>query len=238
MAVNWVVLTYFVVGVFALAGLYRGWWKEGITTGVLVLLLVLLQQKQFAESLINTLNWLISIAWSFSPATFSMFFSDVLAIKTTAGLPYQLDGSDPSIWLMFMVLLVFLSTMTGRSSLPMKFKVTPLGGLFGALVGGFNGFIMLNLVREYMSGRNLPNALGPAQVARVGGQVAGMATSEVTIQATNLPNFTLMDSVLPWVIIIAGVAIFLTAMNNRGKFSKSKAGFIKIDYKTPYGYSG
>jgi len=89
-----------------------------------------------------------------------------------------------------------------------------------------------------MSGRNLPNALGPAQVARVGGQVAGMATSEVTIQATNLPNFTLMDSVLPWVIIIAGVAIFLTAMNNRGKFSKSKAGFIKIDYKTPYGYSG
>ena len=50
MEINFTVLTYFAIGLFALNGLFRGWWKEAISTFFLILLVFLLQQPGVAAS--------------------------------------------------------------------------------------------------------------------------------------------------------------------------------------------
>ena len=41
MQINWMVLTYFVIGLFILNGFFRGWWKEAITLSFLAILGIL-----------------------------------------------------------------------------------------------------------------------------------------------------------------------------------------------------
>jgi len=97
--------------------------------------------------------------------------------------------------------------------------------------------IIINLVREYLDGRNLPGSSGtlPSEITMAGQGGARIATSGISIQATQLPDFTILDSFLPWIIIIAGLFIFWAALINRFGVS-SKDGFRKIDYRDPFGY--
>ncbi len=229
MLVNWTLLTYFVVGVFALSGFSRGWWKEALTTGLLAVLILLLQQPAIAKAMIDLINAIVSYVWMLAPNFLSAFFNNILTVKTTATQPFQFNAGDPSIWIMMLMVLVFATHVTGRSMLPNA--PTSAGSALGALVGGFNGFVMLNLVREYVSGSALPTH---GQMAMAGGR--SVASSGVSIQATQLPNFTIMDSLIPWVLIIIGLLVFITAVNHKAKVKLSDKGFVKIDYRKPYGY--
>ena len=41
--VNWTLLTYLFIALFALGGYFKGWWKEAIVTVFLTVLVLLLQ---------------------------------------------------------------------------------------------------------------------------------------------------------------------------------------------------
>ncbi|MEW5956312.1 MAG: hypothetical protein AB1801_01215 [Chloroflexota bacterium] len=244
MEINWTVLTYFVIGLFILNGFFRGWWKEAITTVFLVILVFFLQQPSIAEAFTNIINTILNTIWEFLPDSLvellRNFFENGLGVQTATNGAIQADPSNGTTWLIVLVLFLVIAGLIGRSSLPYGrsgYAVRPIGSILGGLVGGLNGLILINLVREYLDGRNLPGGTGtlPAEISMAGQGGGRVASAGLSIQATQLPDFTILDSFLPWIIIIIGLFIFWAALINRVGIS-SKDGFRKVDYRQPFGY--
>ncbi|MFN8453896.1 MAG: hypothetical protein U0401_04360 [Anaerolineae bacterium] len=244
---NWTVITYFIVGIFALNGYFRGWWKEAVTTVFLVILVFLLNLPGVADLLISTINTVLQTIWNALPPNLQTLLSDMLnlglGISTTADTGIQLNPGDPNTW--FLVLLVFLiiAILIGRLGLgrdltkPGAYYYPTFGGsVLGAAVGVLNGYLISNLIREYLDGRSLPGGstlASTGQITFAGGGSAGAAASSVGIQATDLPSFTILDSFLPWVIVGLGLLILFAVFTTR--FSRDGLN-IKRRKEAPYGY--
>lgn len=234
MQIDWMTIIYLVVGFFALIGFFRGWWKEAITTFVLVFLLMLLQRPDWALTIVNALNKVIARGWQFA--------TGLLNLPTTG--PIQLDPTWAGTWLLILLLALGLSSLIARMTLPgaanrvpgMYYTVGFIGRLLGLLLGGLNGFLILNLIREYLDGRALPGGTPPeTEVAIAGTSAFGPASTNLSIQAVNLPSFSILDSHIPWLAIGLGLLVSLAAIANRVKVLRSQAG-TKIVYVSPYGY--
>jgi len=244
MEINWTVLTYFVIGLFALSGFFKGWWKEAVTTVLLAILVFLLKNPTAAELVIETLNRILAAVWTFIPnsllPTVNATLNNALGVDTS-GAAIQANAGDASTWLIILILVIAVATIFGRTTLPggiiqsgIRYAPTPTGSVLGGLIGGLNGFLIMNLIREYLDGRNLPGGL-LTEIAPAGGGSVGIASSGVAIRAVEVPSFTILDSFLPWIIIGGGLLIFLAVLNNRVGLHSNR-GFRRIDYKVPYGY--
>ncbi len=249
MELNWTVLTYFIIGLFALSGFFKGWWKEAVVTVFLAVLIFFLQNPDLAQVAIDIFNNILASVWDFIPnsllPTVDSTMRTVFAVDTGGGA-LQFDAGDPSTWLMVLIVVIAVAILLGRSTLPggiiqhgFRYAPTATGSVLGGLIGGLNGFLILSLVREYLDGRNLPIGDSPAtEIAFAGGgQVVGMASSGVAIRTTQMPDFTILDSFLPWVIVGVGILIFFAVLRNRVGLHSNK-GFRRINYKVPYGYRG
>jgi hypothetical protein len=236
MDIDWMLLLYLIVGFCAIIGFFRGWWKEAITLFVLALLVVLLQRPDWAQKLIDGLNWLITESWS--------LLYKVTGLALGSG-PYQFDATKSGTWIIVLVILVGAAALIAHLILPGNiasdkgryYVVEGMGRLIGLVFGGVNGFLIINLLREYLDGRALPGRTAPStEIAVVGGSAFGPASSTLSIQAVNLPSFTILDSYIPWLIIGFGLLLGVAAVKSRYSIvSKAGAG-SKIEYTSPYGY--
>jgi hypothetical protein len=235
MEIDWIYISYLVIGFFAVLGFFRGWWKEAMTSVALALLIVLLQQPTWAAAVVDLLNQAIATGLN-------------LAARV-APIPFevpQIEAGRPSTWLIILLALLGLSAFIGRLILPgtanrlpgQYYAVNPIGRLLGGLLGGINGFLVLGLVREYIDGRALPGRTPPeTTISLAGGSSFGTASQTLSIQAVNLPTFTILDSYVPWLIIGLGFLILFAAVWTRVRIvSKAGAG-RKIAYTPPYGYT-
>jgi hypothetical protein len=220
--VNWTLVTYIVVGLFALSGFFKGWWKEAITTFFVGILILLLAVPLFAQWFIDLINWLILTTW------------ELLAQLglTQSGNFIQLDAGSSGTWLAILMLLVGLAIFISRASLPnvihpsgtfATYVVTPLGSLLGGLLGGLNGFLIINLIRHYLEGTNLPNSGLSDEIVSTGVNSIGTASSGVGIQLTDLPDLTLFNTLLPVLIVFFGILILFL----RWKSDKWPWGYVK-----------
>lgn len=241
MQIDWTALTLAVIALFAVSGFFRGWWKEAVTTAFFAFLLFMLQAPSVAETFIGLINSTISFIWRIIPDSLLPMAESVFGV--TSGEVPALDASNPSTWIILMIFFMLAAVIIGRFTLrsdggKARYEPGPIGSLLGGLLGGLNGFIFMGLIREYMSGRNLPGgetaALSSGAAAAAGSNTA-TAMSEVTIQAVNLPAFTITDSFLPWVLMLFGAGVLIMALTNRTAVS-NKDGFRKVSTKTPYGY--
>lgn len=236
--INWTVVTYIVIGFFVINGFYRGWWKEAISTAFLAVLVLLLQQPTVAKLVIDFVNGVLDFLWALIPnsllPTVDSLFEDVFAVSTN-GEPLQFDPGSGGTWLLVLVLFLGLAVLVSRASLPSYhgFRVSPMGSFLGGLVGGLNGFIIISLVREYLKESNLPTSTFATEIAS--SSSGGIASSGIGFRAVAVPNVAILDSFLPWIIIIAGAFIFLVALNSRVAL-RSEKGFRKIETKIPLGY--
>jgi hypothetical protein len=237
MQINWMIVTYFVIGIFALTGFSRGWWKEAFTLVFLGILVFLLQNPDVAQAVIDFINNLLVALWSLIPLSLQPSITDIIdtifAIDSGGGPP-QLDATSPGTWMFILALTVTISILWGR--LWLRLAPTTQGSLLGLLIGGLNGFIVLNLAREYLDGRALPGSANEAQVSGIilaGNSDFGTAASALTIQATNLPNFTILDSIVPWLIIGAGLLFLFSILKTRFRILRNQQGMAKIDYLKP-----
>ncbi|MBN1995679.1 MAG: CvpA family protein [Anaerolineae bacterium] len=235
MEIDWMLLTYLVVGFFAVIGFFRGWWKEAITILFLAVLLLLLQRPDWAQVVVDFINWIIAVVWQ--------FVVNLFGLTPTIG-PFQFNASSPGTWIAILLLVLGFSAVfaslilpTSLRRLPSKvYKVGPLARILGLFLGAINGFLIISLVREYLDGRALPGNTPPeTEIAVAGSSAFGPASTNISIQAVNLPQFTIMDSYIPWLIVGIGLLIFFIALRNRIIISTSKDG-RKVEYKLPYGY--
>jgi len=239
MEINWPVLAYITIGIFAMSGFFKGWWKESITTFFLIFLVLLLQLPPAAQAFIDLLNLIFAAIAGILPESFRIILADFLEATLGVGTvdgAIRLEASDGGTWLIILLLFIGLAIFIGRSRLPGDFRVglktiyvpTLRGSLLGALIGGFNGLLIINLIREYLDGSRLLG--GAAALAR-------RAAPAGSLQAIEVPNFTIMESFLPWVFIALGFIVLFAAFRNRVVFLKDKDGYRKIDYRAPLGYN-
>lgn len=241
MQINWTLITCVVIVFFAWSGYARGWWKEAITTAFLAVLVLLLQQPDWANSLIDGFNNLVSTLWGFIPNSIQTLINDVLAtfLDVSAGgtAAPQANASDPGTWIIILLLLVAVSTLISRAAFINR--PTTLGAILGAAIGGLNGFLALNLVREYLDGRALPGqATFPTEITMAGASAFGPASPTISIQATNLPSFAILDNAVPYIVIGMGI-LLAVAVISTGYPIRTKEGGFKLDTKAlPPFYKG
>ncbi len=235
--VDWTTLTLAVIAIFALAGFFRGWWKEAISTGFLVFMLLLLQNPSLAQIVIDLVNTVIGALWGVVPASVLPTFESVFGIQS--GRIPVIDASAAGTWLIALMFGMVVSALFAHYALA-DHDASPMGSILGGLLGGFNGFVFMGLLREYLDGRSLPGIDQSALVlpSEIAQNTAGraMASSGVAFTATNLPNVTILDSYIPWVLIIIGVGVLLMALRNRVGYQRNNNGFRRIYVKQPYGY--
>lgn len=236
MQIDWIMLSNVVIVIFAVIGFFRGWWKEAITLFLLALLVSLLQYPELAQQIVDWINNGIATIWPYLTSIFS--FIDEVTV-------FQLDAGRASTWLTILFLLLGLSAFLARlflpgttSKVPSKYyTVTLMGRILGLLIGGANGFLFINLVREYLDGRNLPGSTSfQTEISVTGGGSFAPAASNLSIQAINLPSVTILDSYIPWLIIGAGLLVIVAVLWSRVKWVTKPGAGSKIDYVPPYGY--
>ena len=247
-AVNWTLLSVIFVAIFAILGLQKGWWKEAVTTFALGILVLFLQLPQLALGFIDSINWVLEKIWGILPANFAAsvtdFLETTLNLNIPGGIP-QLDPTNPNTWLAMLLVFVGVAIIISRAGLRRDlsgpkghfYRPTIIGGLLGGLLGAFNGFLVINLIREYLDGRALPGGVATTTTGGLNfGDASsfGTASSGLTIQATDLPSITVLDSAIPWVVILVGILLLVTALATR----LSRDGLnIKAKKDPPYGYA-
>lgn len=233
MDINWAILGYIVIGIFAMSGFFKGWWKEAITTFFLVFLVFLWRYPPLAKLFIDLINFVLAMVINILPDNLRAIWRDFLdmnlGIPTTDGM-LQLDAGNGGMWLIILLLLVGLAIFLSRAILPGTFRVglntiyRPgfRASVLGGVLGAFNGFLILSLIIGYLNGTAVPGASG--------------LTTGGTLQAVAVPNFTLTESFVPWIFIAIAVLVLLAAVSNRVGIKRDKEGFTKVDINPPTGY--
>lgn len=211
--INWTLVTYIIVGIFALSGFFKGWWKETITTLFVGVLIFFLATPVAAEWFINRVNEVLVSVWA------------ILARSgvVPTGNVFQLNSASKQTWLVILLICVGLAIFISRASLPSMtqgrrafsaYVVTPIGSILGAILGGFNGFLIITLIKQYLDGANLP---GGGQSSNINVSGGGVATtlSGFNIQVTDLSSFLIFSALLPWLIIIFVLIILFLMRRNR-----------------------
>ncbi len=239
--VNWSIISYFVIGLFALSGFFRGWWKEAVLTFLLAILVLFLRVPSLAQWVIDRINDVLRVLWAWLPTSLQEFAEPFLGVS--AGTAPQINAGHSSTWMVILIIFIGLSILIARPILPnyvrgagtyFTYVVTPMGSFLGGLLGGLNGFLIINLVREYLTGSNLPAGPGPVtEIAVTGGETLRIASSGVAVTITNLPNLiNLNNNIVAWAVTGFGLLILLLVLANRTTFKR----FRITAYKTPSGY--
>jgi hypothetical protein len=214
--IDWDLLMIIMIGLFALSGFLRGWWREGITTIFLVLLVIFLTQPELAEDIIGFINNLIEML-SLVVETGGSFESQAVSAAAETPPPIVLDPTDRSLYVVILVVIILVSYFTGRITLggkTLSFAARILGGVIGAI----NGFLVVNLVKEFIVGRFFPET-GIAATAA--------APSQVSIAISDVPPENLFSGAPLLLIIAVGLVVLVLVLINR----VSRAGL-----QTPFGY--
>lgn len=239
MEINWTILAYIIVGLFALSGFFKGWWKEAVTTWFLAFLVFLLYFPPLAQLVIDLINFIFATIARLLPDTLrgqvQNFLEATLGIETVDGA-IQLDAGNGGTWLVILLLFIGLALFISRSALPSDFRMglrqvyrpTFLASLLGAAIGALNGFIIISLITAYLNGTNLPGVSAAARQAA--------PPAERTLEAVAVPSFLITESFLPWILIVIGLAVFVLALTNRVAITRDREGYVKVDYRRPLGY--
>jgi hypothetical protein len=198
--VDYNVLLYMVVGVFGLVGFFRGWWKESVTAGLLTLLLVMLTVPSVATIIVNALNTAVDTVWNFIQSIRQS--SPAVASVAQMGAPPDVNPQRYWVYVFILVVLVIASYFVGKIGLTEG--VSAGSRLLGALVGFYNGFIAVSLLREFVIGRYLPGASAAAANAT--------PPSTVSVQVMNLPQASATDHPTVFILIAVGFLLFIVAL--------------------------
>lgn len=227
LTIDYNILLYVTIGAFALSGFMRGWWREGLTTVLLLILIFFIREPDAVRIVIEFINNALEITGIVVGTGGNLSKEALQASIATAQPPTELDPSNRNLYIILLAVLILVAYFGSRRGLP-SFNLgsefyTPQPGarIVGAIIGAFNGFIIVNLFRDIFTGRNIPDTGVFAQSATP--QTLSIAISEVP------PNSAFSDSSFMLILGIGLVIVALTLMN-RVKFGKR-------EFITPQGYS-
>jgi hypothetical protein len=214
--IDFTTLSYVAIGLFALVGFTRGWFREAFTTILLMFMVLLISQPELAAKLAETLNVLLAA-----------LITPLLGGEAGEG-EGLFDINNPYGFMLFLTgFLILISYTFGKRALS-DAKIAPLSRLLGGLLGAVNAFIVLSLVQQYLLtllGITAARSGGPAGV-----QSAAARPQTIPMQIEGLAAPFAMSGVTLALILALGFVVlvfFMREMRTRGlgrKAAKSKAG--------------
>jgi hypothetical protein len=121
-----------------------------------------------------------------------------ILVAQTVDPSVLLDSDSYRLYIVITVVLIAISYVVGEATF--KFKMTPLSRLLGGLLGGFNGYIILSLLKQYMI-----NHLAARDVAFT-------ASGDLAVQVSEVPTsnfFSGSGIVFIFVVVISVVALLV-----------------------------
>ena len=232
MVVDWTILSIFVIGFFILGGFTRGWGREAVTTAILSFLIFLLANPDIASTFIGYINKFAGTLWGFIPGRLQETINQIIVPIFGVGLPIQLDASSARTWMLILMGSLVLAVIISRLAIN---RDPTLGGKFlGSALGAINGFLVLSLIREYVDGRALPNGRQVAQAAgfESTGDLA-QPIQNISVEIAGLPSNTVLDSVIPWLIVGTGILFLFALLKSRVMVASNKDGGKKVTTRVP-----
>jgi hypothetical protein len=202
---NWETLVIIVASLFALGGFLRGWWREGITTIFLILLTIFLTSPELAGSIIDFINGVIEAAWNIFRNLFEALGLAQPAVGTAATPPVIIDPSDRTVFIIILIVMVIVSYFTSKITLGGR-TATLAGRIFGGILGAINGFLVVNLVKEYIVGRFIPETGLSAQTA---------SPDQLSIAVTDVPPESVFSDTAQLLVLGLGVIVLALILANR-----------------------
>jgi hypothetical protein len=183
--------------IFALVGLMRGWYKEGITSLFAAALALLVWRPEVARMLIGRITEILKLLIEFIRAGLNP--EPQALVEPSAGLGSLLDPNSYEIYVIITVIMLAVSYVVGEATF--KHRMTALGRILGALLGAFNGYIILSLIKQFIINQVRAQAVGPVRA------------EELSVQVTEVPtsNFFTGSGLLFILIVVVGVIALMVA---------------------------
>jgi hypothetical protein len=189
-----------VVAIFAVVGMMRGWYREGITSLFVAFLAVLVWQPEIAEGIIVAINNFIKFIAGLFASGFSIDAAQAAVQQSSPNTP--LDPASYQLWIVITVIMVLISYAIGQATF--SGKMSPLSRIVGGFLGAANGYMLASLTREYLFN---------AAVAQ--GQVSAQAAGPVTVQLTGVPAATLEGAGIVFVLVIVIAVVGLLVAGDK-----------------------
>ncbi len=197
-SIDYTVLLYIMVGLFALVGFFRGWLKEGITTLFLVLLITMLTRPEMAKVIIGYINNIIKLFWIIVETGGRLEVEALSEAAKTVEPPIRLDPENSQLYVGALVFLVVLSYMTGKITFGGE-GLSAASRLMGGILGALNGYLILSLAREYVLGF----FLRPEEI------VTQEIPERLSIQIEDMPRQSLLQGYFLVFVMVGGLIVFL-----------------------------
>ena len=183
--------------VFAVVGLMRGWYKEGITSFFVAALAVLVWRPSLAQQIIDIVNDLLKLIIMFFKSGFSLQPQSLMSQQVDPDM--LLDPNSYRLYIIVTVVLIAVSYVIGEATF--KDKMTPLGRLLGGVLGAFNGYVILSLGKQYLLNHLQSKNAFVAQ------------SNQLSIEMANVPtsNFFAGSGIIFIFVVVVGVVALLVA---------------------------
>jgi hypothetical protein len=211
---DWSTLAIIVVVLFAISGYLRGWWREAITTIFVVALAIFLTQPDLARSIIDAINNIITVVWN----AISGLLSGAGVAAAAAEPPVVLNPENQSLYVIILIVIVLLSYFTSRITLGGR-TISFGGRIFGGILGAVNGYIIVNLFKEFVVGGLVPGT---------GVSVQSAAPSTLSVSVADVPPQSVFTGIPLLLVILLGLFAFGLVLANR---------LTRKGRRAPWGYS-
>lgn len=206
-------LTLLVMILFMVVGVMRGVKQEAITSGGLVVLLVLLVEPALARPFANYASRFVRLMLAFIRSNFAVDPQRLLDAYGKVSVPFSGENPYP-----FLIAGLVIFVLLSYSSRGLAKDATALGRILGGLLGILNGYLAITLVREYLV----------KYLQQRGGLSAAAAPSEIGVALTSVPSGGITSGGMPrYVLFLAGaftVLLLLTTVSNWPLKKKAKSG--------------
>lgn len=207
LSIDYETLILVVILLFAGVGFTRGWLKEGVTTVLLVFLVGLLYKPELVSPIVGFLNTLMQ--------AFQLIVSD--GATPAAGNPGIFVPENPYNFLMWLLIILIALSYIGTRYAIQDRDLSPLSRILGGLAGAINGFIAISLFKEYLLGYFEGMTSGQASVAALQG--ASPPPDGVALAFQNVPQQPFVESVGPFLAVLAGMVIALFILSSIFKWN-------------------
>ncbi|MEM7031064.1 MAG: hypothetical protein AAF629_15970 [Chloroflexota bacterium] len=236
LTIDYDVLLYVTIAAFALSGYMKGWWREGLTTLLLLLLVFFIKQPNALLIVVEYINSILEVTGLVVETGGDLTLQGIQTASSTAEAPTELDPTNRNFYIILLVVFILLAYFGSRRSLPspggtagVEYYAPESGArILGAVVGAFNGFIVVNLFKEFIIGRLIPGT-------GIDVQAASPPTLSIAISQVP-PGSAFADTSL---VLIVGLGLIIVAftLSNRiklgGRSTITPPGYAAVKYEPP-----
>jgi hypothetical protein len=155
--------------------------------------------------IIEFINGIIETAWGILVGLFEALGIVEPTVAATSTPPILINPDDRTVFVIILIIMVLLSYFTSKITLGGR-TATVGGRIFGGILGAINGFLAVNLVKEYIVGRFFPETGLTAQTA---------APDQLSIAVTGVPPESVFTDTSQLLVIGLGVVILALILANR-----------------------